>query len=342
MNSALAPAPGSHFVQFYEGERLLHRAAAEFFGEALQNGDICLMIVRPRVYEAVIQRLASERGATAADLANRIHFVDVDAAIDGFMDGPTLDPERLQQNVLALQADLRRTGGDGTIWIVGEMAPVLYKAGNQAAAIRLEELWNQFFAGPQFSVLCTYAIDSFDDDLLAHRFRAICREHTLVMPAEGFADAPDDRTRCEHVALLQQRARALAHGLPAAVPLGSVVPTSTVYLIDDDASVRRSLGRLLVSIGVDVRTFASAEAFLAEVDGSASGCVVLDVQLNGMSGFDLQMRLADAYKSMRVVAMSGTLDPQIEAEALRLGAKAFLPKPFEAAELIEAVTQALA
>src|SRR4030095_14522388 len=134
--------------------------------------------------------------------------------------------------------------------------------------------------------LCGYAIDNFDDDLLAQQFRGVCRQHTHILPAEGFADAPDDRTRLEHVALLQQRTRALAHGQPVVAAIGDASITSTVYVIDDDASVRRSTARLLTSIGVEARVFASAEAFLTEVDSDAAGCVVLDIQLTGVSGFE--------------------------------------------------------
>jgi CheY-like chemotaxis protein len=342
MRTASYAAPGTHVVQFYENERFLHRTVAEFFGQALENGSPALVIARRSTFDAIVECLAADSGVTAGDLESRIDFVEVEAAVAGFMDSLTPDPERFEQSVLALVADIRRRRGDGTIWAYGEMAGMLCRAGNHAAAVRIEELWNRSFSGPEYSVLCGYAIDNFDDDLLAQQFRGVCRQHTHILPAEGFADAPDDRTRLEHVALLQQRTRALAHSQPVVAAIGDASITSTVYVIDDDASVRRSLARLLTSIGVEVRVFASAEAFLTEVDSDAAGCVVLDIQLTGVSGFELQRRMAEAYKSVRVIAMSGSLDPQLEEEALRLGAKTFLRKPFEARELIEAVARALA
>src|SRR5262249_5148769 len=160
---------------------------------------------------------------------------DVHAALDGFMDGVTLDSVRLEQNFSSVIAEIRRDGGHGTIWFYGEMAGRLCKAGKHAAAVRLEELLNTLFGGPDYSGLCAYSLDDCDDDLRASQFRAVCRQHTHIIPTEGFTDAPDDRTRFEWVAFLQQRARALATALaqvppPAAEAAG--IATSTVYVID--------------------------------------------------------------------------------------------------------------
>ena len=192
-------------------------------------------------------------------------------------------------------------------------------------------------------MLCGYAIESFDDDANADPLRTICRQHTHVIPAEGFTDAPDDRTRLEHVALLQQRARALDRVLarePPAPAEASAVTASTVYVIDDDASVRRSLARLLASVDLQVQTFASAEAFLAEVDQTSSGCLLLDVQLVGMSGPDLQSRWR------RALAHAPHRDERLARRSDRAGcaasgASAFLRKPFDAQALIDAIARAL-
>jgi FixJ family two-component response regulator len=106
--------------------------------------------------------------------------------------------------------------------------------------------------------------------------------------------------------------------------------------------VRRSLGRLLRSVELRVETFASAEAFLESIDRSASGCLIVDIQLAGMSGSDLQRQMTSALWSMPVIAMSGSHDQQIETDAIRLGARAFLRKPFDAQVLIDAIGQVLA
>ena len=117
-------------------------------------------------------------------------------------------------------------------------------------------------------------------------------------------------------------------------------PAPTIYVIDDDLSVRRSLARLLASVDMPVRTFESAEAFLEDTDASSGGCLIVDVQLLGMSGTDLLRRLAGA-PQWPIVAMSGADDANVEREALQLGAVAFLRKPFVAEALLEAIARAL-
>jgi CheY-like chemotaxis protein len=341
MTVASIGAPGSHVVQFYENDRFLHGAIAAFFDAPLRNDEPMIMVARPQTFEAVAGRLASASGRPASEVSSRITFVDVEAALRDVMDGDTPDPVRFEQSLSALVADAQKAG-QGTVRIYGEMVDVLCRAGNHLAAIGLEELWNALFSGRDISVLCAYALSDFDDDVRANHFRAVCRQHSDVIPAEGFTDAPDDRTRLEWVASLQQRARALAGALAeqASHPVeAGAIRISTVYVVDDDDSVRRSLARLLTSFDLEAYTFPSAEAFLAEVDPAADGCLILDLQLVGMSGSDLQNRMNARDWRMPVIAMSGSLDFQTETEMLRLGASAVLRKPFDAQSLINALAQ---
>jgi CheY-like chemotaxis protein len=345
MTVAWNAAPGTHAVQFYEGERFLHGAISRFFANGLETGEPLVMICRRRTFDGVVERLAAEYGLTPGDTAARIRFVDVDEALRSFMEGITPNPSRFEQGFAELMASIPRRGANDTVWIYGEMVDVLCREGNHAAAVQLEELWNAVSAGWRVSVICGYAMEDFDDDMSATQLRGVCRQHTHVIPAEGFTDAPDDRARFEQVALLQQRARALDRALarerpPLAAPQPAIA-AATVYVIDDDASVRRSLARLLASIDLPVRTFDSAEAFLTDVADSSSGCLIVDVQLVGMSGPDLLARMTSAHWTMPIIAMSGSHDPQVEAEALRLGAVGFLRKPFDAEALIDSITRAL-
>ena len=335
----------SHVVQFYESRPYLYRAIADFFAEAMHRGEPMVMIARRDTFEAVAQLLAREHHLSPADAASRILFADAESALAGFMHGQLPDGARFEQTFSRLVAKVREYRADVTIWMYGEMVDVLCQAGNHVAAARLEELWNEM-RDERIAVLCGYAINGFDDDVNASQFGAICREHTHVIPAEGFTDAPDDRTRLERVARLQQRARALDRklardGASFAEPAGTATP-ATIYVIDDDASVRRSLARLLATVDWKVQTFESAEAFLAEVDPTSGGCLVVDIQLMGMTGSDLQRRLVNARWPMPVIAMSGSQDIQIEADARRRGARAFLRKPFDAETLIDAIARALA
>lgn len=90
-----------------------------------------------------------------------------------------------------------------------------------------------------------------------------------------------------------------------------------------------------------MRTFDTAEAFLAELIRLSSGCLVVDVHLPGMSGLDLIGRLIDAGLPWPIIVMSASDDKQIESEALRLGARAYLRKPFNSEALLSAIEQAL-
>jgi CheY-like chemotaxis protein len=119
-------------------------------------------------------------------------------------------------------------------------------------------------------------------------------------------------------------------------------PAGTVYVIDDDASVRRALGRRLKLTEWQITTFDSAEAFLADLDNLVPACLVLDIQLGGMSGLDLLAHMKNVRPAWPIVAMSGSDDDSLEAEALRLGARAFLRKPFDSDLLIDAIAQAFA
>jgi FixJ family two-component response regulator len=115
----------------------------------------------------------------------------------------------------------------------------------------------------------------------------------------------------------------------------------TVFIVDDDASVRVALTRLLKGAGLSVKAFASAEEFLEAADEISVGCLVLDARLTGMSGPELQARLSDLAPRMPVVVITAVGDEQIEIDSLRAGATAFLRKPFEPRALLEAIARGL-
>jgi len=121
---------------------------------------------------------------------------------------------------------------------------------------------------------------------------------------------------------------------------GTVPDTLTIGVVEDDPSFLRALGRLLGAAGYTVATFASAEDFLASESAAAMSCLVLDVHLGGMSGFDLQQRLAAAGAPIPTVFITAHDDP-ITRERARSGV-AYLRKPFREAALIGAIQQALA
>jgi FixJ family two-component response regulator len=116
---------------------------------------------------------------------------------------------------------------------------------------------------------------------------------------------------------------------------------ATVFVIDDDASVRKSLSRLLRSLGFEVEIFASAEHFLAREAYQGVGCIVLDVSMPGLSGIDLQERLGKADYNLPVVFLTGHGTVPASAKAFKAGAVDFLEKPIEEKDLLEAVSRGI-
>lgn len=110
-----------------------------------------------------------------------------------------------------------------------------------------------------------------------------------------------------------------------------------VYVVDDDASVREATSSLFRSIGLDVATFASADAFLAQPLAERPGCLVLDVRLPGVSGLELQRELAATCRALPIVFITGHGDIPMSVRAMKAGAVEFLPKPFPDEALIAAV-----
>jgi len=115
-----------------------------------------------------------------------------------------------------------------------------------------------------------------------------------------------------------------------------------IAVVDDEEPIRRALCRLIRAAGLDAEAFSCGAAFLASVDGNAPDCVVLDLHMPGMSGFDVLARLADLGPSVPVVAITGYDTPEARERVLATGATAYLNKPVDADALLDAIASALA
>jgi FixJ family two-component response regulator len=115
----------------------------------------------------------------------------------------------------------------------------------------------------------------------------------------------------------------------------------TIFVIDDDPSVRKSLTRLLRASGYVVEEYPSAEAYLRRAPYPGTGCIILDFKLEGKSGIDLQRELNDMGHDIPIVFLTGFGDVPTSVRALKNGAGDFLLKPVDEAKLLEAVRQAL-
>jgi FixJ family two-component response regulator len=117
---------------------------------------------------------------------------------------------------------------------------------------------------------------------------------------------------------------------------------STITIVEDDGSVNLAVSRLLEAAGFRTRCFTSAGALLADRDACQADCLVLDIHLPDMTGFELQRRLAAAGSTTPVVVITAHDDPMHRRAARDIGAYAYLTKPFSSMSLLDAVTRAAA
>jgi len=115
----------------------------------------------------------------------------------------------------------------------------------------------------------------------------------------------------------------------------------TVFIVDDDASVLRSLQRLLRSAGWTTEAYDSAEEFLRVRDRGAAGCVILDLAMPGLDGLEVQRRLVEEGMALPIIFLTGRSDPPTIVRAMRAGATNFLCKPIDGDRLLASVAEAV-
>ena len=114
-----------------------------------------------------------------------------------------------------------------------------------------------------------------------------------------------------------------------------------VAVVDDEDAIRKALKRLLRSAGLAVQTYASGQEFLLSLPAQRPDCVVLDIGMQGMTGFDVQARLKAAHVAVPIIFITALDDPDDQPRAMRAGAAAFLRKPFGDEELLAAIGAAV-
>ena len=114
-----------------------------------------------------------------------------------------------------------------------------------------------------------------------------------------------------------------------------------IYVVDDDAFVRKAIRRLLLSLNIPVQMFASAEQFLALAKSGTRGCLILDLHLPGISGLQLQRQLVTQQWTLPVVVVTAHDDDAARDAALGMGAVAFIRKPFDRVQFLDIVRAAI-
>jgi signal transduction histidine kinase len=201
----------SHVVQFYEDENNLCDTVAGFLADGLAGGHPVVVIATDAHRAALSSRLSSSGlDFGQACRTGQLSFHDAHSALSTFMSGDMPD-EHLFKNSIGSIIDTSRDGRAPatTVRAYGEMVDVLWREGNRAAAIRLEELWNDLAATHSFSLLCAYAMANFYKEGHSQEFLDICKNHTHVIPAESYTQSMDENARAREISRLQQRARAL-------------------------------------------------------------------------------------------------------------------------------------
>ena len=118
-------------------------------------------------------------------------------------------------------------------------------------------------------------------------------------------------------------------------------PSAVIAIVDDDLSVREGLQSLIRSAGWRAKTFTSAQEFLASPRTEVPSCLILDLQLPGLSGLDLQKRMAEAELEIPIVFLTGHGNIPASVQAMKAGAVEFLTKPFDEQELLQAIQEAV-
>lgn len=119
-------------------------------------------------------------------------------------------------------------------------------------------------------------------------------------------------------------------------------PAAVVFVVDDDASVRKSLSRLISEAGYRVHAYASPQEFLAREPAAGPSCLVLDVRMPGGTGLELQQTLASAVHGIPIIFITGHGEISMSVKAMKAGAVDFLTKPFTAKDLLAAIQRAVA
>jgi FixJ family two-component response regulator len=120
-----------------------------------------------------------------------------------------------------------------------------------------------------------------------------------------------------------------------------IIP-GTIFIVDDDNSVRRSLSLFLMANDYDVETYSSSEEFLERETFDGTGCLILDVNMEGKSGIQLQEELLQLGSNLPIIFITGNGNIHMSVETLRKGAVNFLEKPFNEEELLKSISEAIA
>jgi PAS domain S-box-containing protein len=199
-----------HYVQFYESEAFLEARVAEFIAAALETEDAGVLIATPE-HRSAVERQLSKQGFPLEELtkAGRYFSIDAKEMLSRFMINGSADEKKFHQEIGAL-LETASCGRRRHVQGFGEMVALLSAEKNHAAAIRLEELWNELGRSYPLSLLCAYPMRDLCGASVSEAFHHICHQHSTVLPTENYLAAGEtDKERSKTIAILEQKAKSL-------------------------------------------------------------------------------------------------------------------------------------
>jgi hypothetical protein len=172
--------PEEHVVQLYGGDhQLLVRNVSRYLVEGLKRGDGLVVIATGEHTEAIVRQLTEESAEASQALSDgRLVVLDAQATLDRFMVDGQPDQDLFRAVVGSVLQEVRGRSATGKIRAFGEMVGILWVDGEQDAAARLEQYWNELLTGSTFSLFCAYPIDIFDGESQAGGLEAVLCSHT--------------------------------------------------------------------------------------------------------------------------------------------------------------------
>jgi len=178
--------PEEHVVQLYgKDDRLLILNVGRFLSEGLRRGDGLLVIATAEHRSSLARQLRAARAYPKAVLEGRLVFLDAEATLGRFLVNGAPDLELFRRVVGETLQGVSGRAVHTSVRAYGEMVGLLWKAGNHAAAVSLEELWNELLKQSNVSLFCAYPIDIFCTDFHAERVDALLCNHTQLLPVDG-------------------------------------------------------------------------------------------------------------------------------------------------------------
>jgi signal transduction histidine kinase len=204
---SIAMPASEHVVRFYEADAALLEAVATFCGDALLAGDVAVVIATAEHRAGIAERMRARGLFDAAGDEERYLALDAAGTLSRFLVDGKVDAASFAQVVGAIVSRAAEHGRE--VKIFGEMVSLLIQRGNLAAAVHLEELWNDLRQTHDFSLLCAYPMEGFSGEARGELFRDVCEAHAQVIPTESYLSLPTADGRLRAIAELQQKAQSL-------------------------------------------------------------------------------------------------------------------------------------